>query len=299
MSTHRWSTVLTLVFAACVAVCIAHEGRYKRSPLSLNNYGRTKRQAFRDYCETQLNNTIPPSCNLTVFGVGSSVSEFPEGSSEELAALNLAYAENCIPACINPVLQYYWCLSTGLNYSSNFHIYYSLFVQNYLCGNENGEYCRVKGGRLKGELAIPEAKVYTCNLENVPKNDLPTACNNTSPQPQSCYDGLSTFSSIMGCCTLGYLFTVQNCGVTIDPPCGSNSTTPTSMTNNPTIVNPTSSSTPAPISSSTPTPTSSSPPTPNSTGTEQTANGTSSAKGLYPFAALSIIAVAILIGINY
>ena len=178
-------------------------------------------------CTAQLNNSLPQTCNRTLLGLGS---EIPEPSSSEgRAALNAAYAQTCTPACIEPVVQYYQCIYS----SSAYQNFYINLAQNVYCGEDDGEYCYVRLLRVGDTL--PD--LDTCPKFN--RDDLTLVCNDTTPQ--SCYDDLSTVSSMLGCCATGFLPYRQDCRVTFDPPCGS-----------------------------------------------------SPANGLYPFAALSMIAFAIL-----
>ncbi|XP_019864240.1 PREDICTED: uncharacterized protein LOC109593712 isoform X1 [Amphimedon queenslandica] len=204
-----------------------------------------------DICVTQLNNNLPRTCSFHLL-TGNII--IPDHlSSEGLAELNAAYAKNCIPACVEPILQYYRCLSseapshaTTINFAIN-------LLQNVYCGRDGEEYCFVKFFRLNDTL--PELE--TCPDIYTDVNDVTLVCNATTPE--SCYDDLSTFSSMLGCCATGFLPYRQDCNVTFDPPCGY-------------------------MSPNTSTPTSTTIPTPT----------VSPANGLYPFAALSMIAFAIL-----
>ena len=192
-----------------------------------------KQGSLFDNCTAQLNNSLPQTCNRTLLGLEGDIPE--PSSSEGRAALNAAYAQTCTPACIEPAVQFYQCVYSHPIYgnsSSAFQNYFSNFVRNVYCGEDDGEYCYVR--LLRVEDTLPD--LDTCPDIN---NDFTLVCNATTPQ--SCYDDLSTVSSMLGCCATGFLPYRRDCRVTFDPPCGS-----------------------------------------------------SPANGLYPFAALSMIAFAIL-----
>ena len=190
-----------------------------------------KQGSLVENCTIQLNNSLPQTCNRTLLGL---TGDFPEpSSSEELAELNAALAQTCIPACIDPAVQYYQCIFFDFPDDVS-----DKYIRDFLCGEDNGEYCQVRIDRLND--TIPDLD----DCPN-PNRNFTLVCDSTTPQ--SCYDDLSTFSSRLGCCAAGF-FSVQNCSrVTFDPPCRFNTSPPTSPAN-----------------------------------------------GLYPFAALSMIAVAIL-----
>uniref|UniRef100_A0A1X7TV01 Uncharacterized protein n=1 Tax=Amphimedon queenslandica TaxID=400682 RepID=A0A1X7TV01_AMPQE len=236
----------TIVFLLVSSVC--SEG-------ALKHYAAPKKEISFKNCTVELNN-IPQTCNRSLFGIPTDDDFLEPSTSEELAALNAAYAQNCIPACIDPVLQYYRCYLSNPIFGSisfrNFHLY----VQNGICGQDNGEYCYVKSDRLNDTL--PDLEI-NCPEQS---NNLSLVCDATTPQ--SCYDDLSTYSSRLGCCAAGLYPDVQNCRVTFDLPCSS-TTSSTSTSTVPTT-------------------------TPNSTGT----GSTNPANGLYPFATLSMIAFIIL-----
>ena len=134
-----------------------------------------KQGSLFENCTIQLNNSLPQTCNRTLLGL---TDDFPEpSSSEELAELNAAYAQTCIPACIDPALQYYQCIFShpGFgNLSSSYQNYYSNLVQNGYCGQDNGEYCFVRVFRLNN--TIPE--LNTCPDLN---NNFTLVCNSTTP----------------------------------------------------------------------------------------------------------------------
>ena len=232
MSTAPALIKCTLFFFLVASVC---------SSRVLKNHG----DDILENCTAQLNNSLPKTCNRTLLGL---TTDFPEPSSSEgRAALNAALAQTCIPACIEPAVQYYQCIFFDFpDYVSD------KYVRDLLCGHDNEEFCRVRDLRLNNT-------VPTCPDAN---RNSTLVCDSTTPQ--SCQDDLSTFSSQMGCCAVGH-FSLQNCSVTFDPPCRFNTPSPSTSTSTST-------------STSIPTPTAS--PSP--------------ANGLYPFAALSMIAFAIL-----
>ena len=221
----------------------------------LQNAIRIKQRQPGQNCDTQLINTLPKTCNRSLLTGG-----IPIISSSELAAMNAAYAQSCVSACINPILQYYSCLGlpeAGTNMAIR-------LLLNGTCGLDNGEYCPIKANRL---AIYNSSNPYdTCPGPSESNSSRAVLiCNSTTPQ--SCYDDLYTFSSRLGCCATGVNpFLIQNCGVTFDPPCGSGAGT---ITSTPTSITPTR--------------------TP--TGPASTSSPTSPANGLYPpFAAISIAA---------
>ena len=233
MSTGTTLIKCTLLFLFAVSVCNAQ---------TLEN------------CTIQLNETLPQNCNRSLlFPTEEDEAEAAFFSTEELAELNASYAQTCTSACIDPIVQYYQCLSTVISSDSSFS---SAFISNYenfninfveigLCGqDENGEYCPVRVLRMNETMP---AGLDTCPDVN---SDFVSVCNSTTPQ--SCTDGLSRYSSRLGCCASSYLPPRLNC-VTFDPLCGSTSpSTSTPSTSTPTSTPSTSTPTSTP-STSTPT----------------------------------------------
>uniref|UniRef100_A0A1X7VML9 FZ domain-containing protein n=1 Tax=Amphimedon queenslandica TaxID=400682 RepID=A0A1X7VML9_AMPQE len=196
MSTAPALIKCTLFFFLVASVCSSRVLKYHLDDL-INN------------CTAQLNNSLPQTCNRTLLGL---TNDFPEPSSSEgLAALNAAFAQTCTPACIEPTVQYYQCVFFELSdYASD------KYVRDLLCGHDNEEFCLVRYFRLND--TVPE--LDTCPDTNYNST---LVCDSTTPQ--SCHNDLSTFSSQMGCCAVGF-FSLQNCSVTFDPPCRFNAPTP-------------------------------------------------------------------------
>lgn len=160
-------------------------------------------------CFTQLNNSLPQNCNFSVL-----TTTVPDAHADvrELAALNDAYARNCIPACIDPILEYLQCTYPDNSSYSFYRSYQSNIIQNGVCGQENGEYCPVRIARLNYTV------IQFSHCELALSSNFTFVCNQTTPR--SCYNYLSTLSQRLGCCAAGYFPPLQNCGVTVDPPCG-------------------------------------------------------------------------------
>uniref|UniRef100_A0A1X7TQF0 Uncharacterized protein n=1 Tax=Amphimedon queenslandica TaxID=400682 RepID=A0A1X7TQF0_AMPQE len=155
----------------------------------LQNAIRMKQRQPGQNCNTQLINSLPNICNRSLLTGG-----IPIISSSERAAMNAAYAQSCVPACINLILQYYSCLNlpeAGTKMAIR-------LLLNGTCGVDNGEYCPVKANRL---IDIDSNNPHnTCPdpIESNTGGDV--VCNSTTPQ--SCYNDLSTFSSRLGCCAI-------------------------------------------------------------------------------------------------
>ena len=142
-------------------------------------------------CQARLNSSLPQTCNRSVL-------------TGDIVASNEVYARNCIPACIDPYVQFYQCIFRG-----DLVDYFIRFLRVGTCGVYNGEYCPIRFNRLSDSF------LDTCPF---PNDNAIVVCNSTTPQ--SCYNNLATYSSMVGCCATG-LFRTQNCRVTFDPPCSS------------------------------------------------------------------------------
>ena len=133
----------------------------------------------------------------------------------QLAAINQAYSENCIPSCINPMVAFYHCLSkinTSLTPIYNYEIE---LLQNGICGQESGEYCPVLFARQNRTNSDAFGQLdTTCNYGNTG-----ITCNSTTSA--TCFNGLTKIASLIGCCTRPYFGSgIDSCtGVTSDPPC--------------------------------------------------------------------------------
>ena len=194
----------TLFLFIIASLCSQCSAGYLQHQLLVKRAADIKQNAYE--CYTQLNNSLPKTCNFSV--LTTTVPEAP-ASEQELAALNEAYAQNCIPACIDPILEYFRCTYPDNSSYSFYRSYQSNVIQNGVCGQENGEYCPVRIIRLN----YNNVQSSPCQLSN----NFTIVCNRTTTR--SCYNHLSTLSQRLGCCAAGYLPPLQNCGATVDPPC--------------------------------------------------------------------------------
>ena len=152
-------------------------------------------------CEIEFDANFPKNiCNLSLL-----TEIFPSASSSaELARLNAAYTNSCIPACINPLAKFYRCSLPSMgDYAAN-------QVQNGICGQVNGEYCPVRLARLN---------VTGENFDSCSFGDSGIACNSTTSN--LCRRAISTLVLQMGDCASPYLGAgVRTCIITTSPASG-------------------------------------------------------------------------------
>ena len=161
-------------------------------------------------CLRQVQSDLPSYCNFTQLSGG--VSELPASSlnDAQLAALNRAYSQICVPACIDPIETYYNCLQIT-NDRKNYLI---TLIRKGVCGQESGDYCEVRyirqyNGNINGAADLTRS--CTFSLSGI-------SCSGAS---STCLNRVGTFSSRMGCCTEPYLGSgVRSCsGVSVDAAC--------------------------------------------------------------------------------
>ena len=61
-------------------------------------------------CLRQLQSSLPSYCNLTMLSGGISELNASSLNDAQLAALNHAYSQICVPACIDPIETYFNCI---------------------------------------------------------------------------------------------------------------------------------------------------------------------------------------------
>uniref|UniRef100_A0A1X7T4B6 Uncharacterized protein n=1 Tax=Amphimedon queenslandica TaxID=400682 RepID=A0A1X7T4B6_AMPQE len=93
-------------------------------------------------CLNQLHNDLPSYCNFTELSGG--LSDLPPSSltDAQLTALNNAYSQICVPACIDPLETYYNCILTDESHEA-FKDYLVTLLRYGVCGQESGDYCEV------------------------------------------------------------------------------------------------------------------------------------------------------------
>ena len=129
----------------------------------------------------------------------------------QLAALNRAYSQICVPACIDPIETYYNCIQ--INDSERSYLIY-LYRKGY-CGQESGDYCEVRYIRQYNGNIDGAAADILCSC---PFSLSGISCSGAS---STCLSHVGTFSSRMSCCTEPYLGSgVRSCsGVSVDAAC--------------------------------------------------------------------------------
>ena len=162
-------------------------------------------------CFHQLQSNLPSYCNLTMLSGGISELNASFLNDAQLTALNHAFSQLCVPACIDPYETYYNCLQ--INDSQRSYLI-NLNLKGY-CGQESGDYCEVRYIRQ-----------YNGNIDGV-NADISRLCPfsssgiSCSGGSSTCLSHVGTFSSRMGCCTEPYLGSgVRSCsGISVDAAC--------------------------------------------------------------------------------
>ena len=176
-------------------------------------------------CDSQFEMNFPSFCNFTELSGG--LSDLPASSltDAQLTALNNAYSQLCVSACIDPIDTYFNCLQIDDT------DYYITLIRHGYCGQESGDYCQVRGIReYQGNLSSQDP-FYSC-----PSSD--SGGISCSSATSTCLSYVRTFSDRMGCCTEPYLGSgVNSCsGVSVDDACtgvssATEATTPTGVSN--------------------------------------------------------------------
>ena len=161
-------------------------------------------------CLRQLQNDLPSYCNFTMLSGG--ISELPPSSlnDAQLAALNRAYSQICVSACIDPIETYYNCIQI----TDDLKNYVITLIRKGVCGQESGDYCEVRYIRqYDGNITRYIELTRSC-----PFSSTGISCSGAS---STCLSRVGTFSSRMGCCTEPYLGSgVRSCsGISVDAAC--------------------------------------------------------------------------------
>ena len=154
---------------------------------------------------------LPSYCNLTMLSGGISDLNASSLNDAQLAALNRAYSQLCVPACIDPFEAYYNCIQINDSVRS----YLINLYRKGLCGQESGDYCDVRYIR-QYDGNIDDADVDISR--SCPFSLSGISCSGAS---STCLSHVRTFSSRMGCCTEPYLGSgVRSCsGISVDAAC--------------------------------------------------------------------------------
>ena len=162
-------------------------------------------------CYNQLQSNYPSYCNFTELSGGLSDLPASSLSDGQLTALNNAYSQWCVSACIDPIDTYYNCIATNNDTLRNYLV---TLIRHGVCGQESGDYCEVRYIReYEGDDSSFQRLIDTCTF-----NPGGISCSSAS---STCLDSVNTFSERMGCCTEPYLGSgVTSCsGVSVDEPC--------------------------------------------------------------------------------
>ena len=160
---------------------------------------------LRQSCSSILDN-YPTECNITL--LAGNISSVP--SVNDLAALNNAYSQFCVPKCIDPIISYYRCTYTG-----DYLTYLTNLLRHGVCGKHNNDFCEV--------LYLRRYANYRYFVD-----DLIDACPFTNSgvhcarASSTCKQYVSNFNTNMGCCTSPYLGSdVSSCGINVADSCQS------------------------------------------------------------------------------
>ena len=186
------------------------DGLHKISKMHIRDTELVARQD-NSACLHQLQNDLPSYCNFTLLSVGISGLPASSRNDAQLAVLNRAYSQICVPACIDPLETYYNCIQI----TDSRRNYFITFIRKGVCGQESGDYCVVRYIRqYNGNTTRLTELIRSCPSTN----SSGISCSGAS---STCLSRIGTFSSRMGCCTEPYLGSgVQSCsGISVDAAC--------------------------------------------------------------------------------
>uniref|UniRef100_A0A1X7UQW8 Uncharacterized protein n=1 Tax=Amphimedon queenslandica TaxID=400682 RepID=A0A1X7UQW8_AMPQE len=158
-------------------------------------------------CLNLLDSNLLSFCNFTELSGGLSSLAL---SDQQLDALNTAYSRICVPACLDPIEEYYNCLALPFDYKD----YLITLLRRGVCGQESGDFCEVRYIRqYDGDYSNFDRLTSACTFR--------TGGIYCSGASSTCLNYVSTFSSRMGCCTQPYLGSgVTSCsGVSVSDAC--------------------------------------------------------------------------------
>ena len=137
-------------------------------------------------------------------------------SVNNLAALNNAYSQFCVPKCIDPIISY--CRFT---YTGDYLTYLINLLRHGVCGKHNNDFCEVLYlRRYANNRNFINVLINACPFTNSGVH-----CARAS---STCKQYVSNFNTNMGCCTSPYLGSdVSSCGINVADPCQSVLTSPT------------------------------------------------------------------------
>ncbi|XP_019851235.1 PREDICTED: uncharacterized protein LOC109581511 [Amphimedon queenslandica] len=165
-----------------------------------------------DECCTTFNDSLPQSCNATILFDLDLTSDL---SDAQLAKINPAFSRNCISSCLDPLVTFLRCRGMANNDSSAAINFETEFLQNGVCGQENGDYCRVLLARENRTNSVAfdqiDGACYSINTGIV--------CNSTTSA--KCLDSLTRVASLIGCCARPLIGSgIDSCsGVNAGPSC--------------------------------------------------------------------------------
>ena len=169
------------------------------------NNKRSLSVKLRQSCSSILDN-YPRECNVTL--LAGNISSVP--SVNDLATLNNAYSQFCVPKCTDPLINYYRCTYTGdlLTYLIN-------LLEHGVCGKHNNDFCEVLYlRRYANNRNFINVLINACPFTNSGVH-----CARAS---STCKQYVSNFNTNMGCCTSPYLGSdVSSCGINVANPCQS------------------------------------------------------------------------------
>ena len=164
-------------------------------------------------CVNHLQRNLPSYCDLEELSGG--LSDLPPSSltDAQLFALNIAYSQVCVSACINPYVAYYKCILRDETQARKDYVIN--FIRHGACGQESGDYCVVRYIReYRGDYSNFQILLNSC-----PSSESGGIfCSYSS---STCLAAVNTFNDRMGCCTEPFLGSgVNSCsGVSVDEPC--------------------------------------------------------------------------------
>ena len=215
--------MFTIFFFCCVLVVASSDGAIttkKRDVVAVTDWVHKISKRHSSQLRVRQSNiscdarhfemSLPSSCNLTALSGG--LSDLPASSSltdAQLTALNNAYSQFCVSACIDPYVNYY---NNCVAVNDNHRKYLATYLRHGFCGQQSGDYCPVRYRRQ-----------YQGNSSQTPFDSCliiysGISCSSAS---STCLSDLNTFSDRMGCCTEPFFGSgVNSCsGVSVDEPC--------------------------------------------------------------------------------
>ena len=209
----KFAAVCCLFVVAVISQGAVANNLQKSLGVKFSKEHSTRQDNGYNECLTVINNNLPRSCNLSELFDLNPTSDL---SDAQLAEINQAYSRQCIPSCIDPFVAFYRCISIANNTSSALINFQIEFIQNGICGQESGDYCRVLLARQNRTNSAIFDQTDACYL-----GDTGIVCNSTTSA--SCLNGLTRSAQLLGCCFRPYVGSgIDDCpGVNAEPSCNS------------------------------------------------------------------------------